>query len=63
MRVGGFKWSFFPIVENNLFCFVIAMGDLVHDVEVRHGRCLLLTASGNIFYKCELCPGNNKAKQ
>ena len=30
-------------------CFVIAMSDLVHDVEGKHGLCLLLTASGKLF--------------
>ena len=32
-----------------LFFFVVAMSDLVHDVEAIHGICKLLTASGNLF--------------
>ena len=33
----------------HFFCLVVAICDLVHDVETIHGLCLLLIASGNIF--------------
>ena len=32
-----------------LFCFVVAICDLVHDVETMHDLCQLLKASRNIF--------------
>ena len=31
-----------------MFCFAVAICDLVHDVDAIHGLCWLLTASGNI---------------
>ena len=37
--------NFFVISEIFIFCFVGAVGDLVHDVEAIHGLCQLLTAS------------------
>ena len=43
-NVGGFR-----IFEIKLFCFVSAMGDLVHDVEAILYLPKLFTASGNLF--------------
>ena len=37
-----------------LFCFVVAIFDLVHDVETMHNLCELLTASGNLFRNMSL---------
>ena len=48
-NVGWFKWSFFRIFEINIFCFVVAIFDLVHNVEAIRGMCDLLTSSGNLF--------------
>ena len=31
--------NFFPIFEIKLFCFVVAMSDLVHNVDAIHGLC------------------------
>ena len=36
--------GFFRIFEIIIFCFVVAMCDLVHDVEAKHSICLLLKA-------------------
>ena len=33
--------------KNELFYFVVAMGELVHDVEAIHGLCKLLTSNCN----------------
>ena len=44
-----FSGQLFRITEINHFCFVVAMSDLVHDVETIHCLCYLLTASGNLF--------------
>ena len=41
--------NFFRIFEIITFSFVVAICDLVHDVEAKHSQCLLLTASGNLF--------------
>ena len=41
--------NFFRIFKIMFFSFVVAIFDLVHDVEALHGQCKLLTASGNIF--------------
>ena len=30
---------FFRVFEIIIFCFVVAVCDLVHDVEIRHGLC------------------------
>ena len=48
---GVFEISKFDISKFacNLFCFVVAISDLVQDVEVVHGICKLLTASVNLF--------------
>ena len=40
--------NFFEIL-NIFVCFVVAIFDLVHDVEAIHDLCYLLTASGNPF--------------
>ena len=39
----------FCIFEIKLFCFVVAMSDLVHNVEAINSLCKKLTASGNLF--------------
>ena len=39
----------FRIFEMIFFGFVVAMSDLVHDVDAKHGLYELLTASGNLF--------------
>ena len=45
-----FCGQFFHIFEIIRFCFVVAICDLVHDVETTHaGLYKLLTASGNVF--------------
>ena len=36
---------FFPYFFFNLFCFVVAIFDVVRDVETIYGLCQLLTAS------------------
>ena len=41
--------SFFRIFEYFICCFVVAMFDLVHDVEAINGICQLLTVSENLF--------------
>ena len=41
--------SFFRIFEIIIFCFVVAICDLVHDVETIFHLSYVLTASGNIF--------------
>ena len=40
---------FFCIFEIIIFCFVVAICDLVHDVESIFHLSYLLTASGNLF--------------
>ena len=40
---------FFDFFLNDFFGFVVAIYDLVHDVEAIHGLCKLQTASGNNF--------------
>ena len=32
-----------------MFCFVVTICDLVHDVEAMYGLPYVLTASGNLF--------------
>ena len=39
----------FSIVLIECLWFVVAIFDLVHDVEAIYGLCLLWAASGNIF--------------
>ena len=48
-NVGGFQWSLNCIFEIIIFCFVVAICDLVHDVETVFHRSYVLTASGNLF--------------
>ena len=44
------KWSFFfCISEITIFCFVVPICDLVHDVETIFHLSYVLTASGNLF--------------
>ena len=40
---------FLQIFEIEFFWLVVAIFDLVHDVEAIYGLCYLLTASGNLF--------------
>ena len=40
---------FFRIFEIIIFCFVVAICDLVHDVDAMYGVLYVLTASGNLF--------------
>ena len=35
----GFSGQFFRIFKIKPFCFVVAIFDLVHDVETLHGLC------------------------
>ena len=35
----GFSGHFFVILKSFLFCFFVAIFDLVHDVEATHGLC------------------------
>ena len=44
-----FSAQFFRIFEIIIFCFVVAICDLVHDVETIFHLSYLLTASGNLF--------------
>ena len=48
-KYDGFSGQFFRVFEIIIFCFVVAIFDLVHDVAAIHCICLLLTASGNLF--------------
>ena len=41
--------NFFRIFEIIIFCFVVAICDLVHDVETIFHLSNVLTASGNLF--------------
>ena len=41
--------NFFRIFEIIIFCFVVAICDLVHHVEAMYGLPKVLTASGNLF--------------
>ena len=47
--LGGFCGQFFRIFEIIIFCFVVDICDLVHNVEAIFYLPLLLTASGNLF--------------
>ena len=44
-----FSGQFFLIFEIIIFCFAVAICDLVHDVETIFHLSYLLTASGNLF--------------
>ena len=48
-----FSGQFFRIFEIIVFCFVVAICDLVHDVETIFHLSYVLTASGNLFLKYE----------
>ena len=48
-NVGWFWWSMFSNFVIKFVCFVVAMSDLLHDVEAINDICLLLTASENLF--------------
>ena len=41
--------NLFLFCEIKYFCFVVAICDLVQDLETFLGLCLLLTATGNLF--------------
>ena len=41
--------NFFRIFEIIIFCFVVAICDIVHDVESIFHLIYVLTASGNLF--------------
>ena len=41
--------NFFRIFEIIIFCFVVALCDLVHAVEDMYGLPSVLPASGNLF--------------
>ena len=45
----GFSGQFFHNFEIIIFCFVVAIFDLVHDVETIFHLPYVLTASGNLF--------------
>ena len=40
---------FFVFLKSLFFCFVVALYDLVHDVDAINDLCQLPTASGNLF--------------
>ena len=44
-----FSGHFFRIFEIIIFCFVVAICDLVHDMEATNDLPQVLTASGNLF--------------
>ena len=44
-----FSGQFFRIFEITIFCCVVAIRDLVHDVETIFHLSSVLTASGNLF--------------
>ena len=44
-----FSGQFFCIFENIIFCFVVALCDIVHDVTTIFHLSYALTASGNLF--------------
>ena len=44
-----FSGQFFRIFEIIIFCFVVVICDLVHDVETIVHLSYVLTASGNLF--------------
>ena len=47
----GATWSliFFRIFEIIIFCFVVAICDLVHAMEAMYGLPQVITTSGNLF--------------
>ena len=38
-KYDGFSGQFFRIFEIIIFCFVVAMCDIMHDVDAIHGLC------------------------
>ena len=44
-----FSGHFIRIFQINIVCFVVALCDLVHDVETIFHLSNVLTASGNLF--------------
>ena len=44
-----FSGQFFRIFEIIIFCFVVAICDLVHNVETIFHLSYVLTVSGNLF--------------
>ena len=48
--------NFFQIFQIIIFCFVVTIFDLVQDVEAIHDLCLLLIASGNLFWNMSDAP-------
>ena len=48
-KKAGYCGHFFLNFEFNFLCFVVAIFDLVHDVEAIFHLPKLLTASGNLF--------------
>ena len=49
-NLGWFQWSFFSrIFEIIIFCFVVAICDLVHATKTIFHLSYVLTASGNLF--------------
>ena len=44
-----FSGQFFRIFEITIFCFIVAICDLVHDVETIFRLSNVLTAPGNLF--------------
>ena len=44
-----FSGHFFSIFEIIFFCSVVAIYDIVHDVETKFHLSRVLTASGNLF--------------
>ena len=45
-----FSGQFFRIFEINCFCFVVAICDLVHNVELKFPLSYVLTASANCSF-------------
>ena len=48
-QLSNFSGQFFGIFEIIIFCFVVAICDLVHDVETIFHLSYVRTASGNLF--------------
>ena len=62
MQHGQFKWSifFFTIFSQIIFGFVVALCDILHDVETKGGLCKSLTPSRIFVQKNKRCPSNCK---
>ena len=48
--LNDFSGPFFHIFEIIIFCFVVAIYDLVHELETIYHLSYVLTASGNLFW-------------